>query len=299
MTLRTRSIIQLVLTMLLVALVTVLAKKSLQKIDALSFVWLQMLFGILAIAIYTFVIRKLRFPRNIPFKAWLIVVAMGICNFLIVKTLFILALKILPVNTHAYIINFVGIVTMLLSSLLLKEKPTWLQIIGALIAIFGVQVYFQVIPEGNQLTGLLLLVAAVFFLALTNILMRLLHLVYPEKLSSHIVSCVAVFSGGIPLVLFGLTDLSPLQQLSSFDWGVIVANGIIAIALTMNVFNLVMKHLRAFEASILASSGLIFTAIFSIILLGDSLTLNQIVGIVLLFVGIIMVQLQDKKKLKN
>lgn len=296
MTAKTTAIIQLVITMFLVALVTVLAKKSLTQVDSYDFIWLQMLFAVTSIVIYTFVVKKESVPVKIPWQAWLIVVAIGFCNFSLVRTLFILALETMPVTTHAYIINFVGIVTMLLSAILLREKPGGMQLIGALVAIGGIQIYFQIVPSGEQFKGLALLIAAVIFLALTNILMRLLHLKFPLMISHNIVSAVAIVSGGLPLILYGLQYWQRVLNISLENWLVIAGNGIIAMSLTMNVFNLVIKKLRAYEASILASTGLIFTALLSIPILGDSLELTQIVGILLLLGGIMMVQFFNTSK---
>lgn len=260
MSARFKASVQLIATMFLVALVTVLAKGSLGNVEAIDFIWLQMLFAIAFIVFYTFGIKRESIPTNVPLNAWLIVLAMGICNFTLVRTLFILALELMPVTTHAYVINFVGIMTMFLSALILKEKPLPLQLIGAVVAILGIQVYFDVYPQTEQLHGVALLACAVFFLALTNILMRLLHIKHLGVLPANLVSCTAISSGGLPLVIYGLQFYQRVFEISWFDWLVIASNGIVAMALVMNVFNIVMQHLKAFEASIIASSGLVFTS---------------------------------------
>jgi drug/metabolite transporter (DMT)-like permease len=285
----------LIATMFAVALVTVLAKSTLNQVDSFAFVWLQVLFGFIGI----FLIERI---RNNPFKIkqisrahWKIIIAMGICNFTIVKTLFILSLDLLPVNTHAYLINFVGIVTMLLSALVLNEKPTMWQLLGALIALFGVHVYFQVVPSGDALIGIILSILAVVFLAVTNILMRKLHINTSKKPNTGLISLIAITSGGLPLVVAGLFNLEPLFTISYYNWLVIGLNGLVSIALAMLVFNYVMQFLRAFEASILASSGLVFVAILSVPILGEVIQSNQFVGMLLLVLGIIFVQVFQRK----
>jgi len=276
--------------MLMVALVTVLAKKTLADIQAIDFIWLQMVFACVSICIYSFWIKREKITANIPLAAWAIILAIGISNLTIVRTLFILALEVMPVTTHAYLINFVGIMTMILSAIFLRERPGFWQVVGALVAIAGIQIYFRVIPDNQLIYGLVLIALAVFFLALTNILMRLLHLKYPNFLSHNVVSSVAVVSGGLPLILYGLQYWERALTISFNHWIVIAANGVIAMSLTMNVFNLVLKVLRAYQASILASSGLVFTAMFAIPILDESLNLFQLGGIALLLLGIAMVQ---------
>ena len=51
-----------------------------------------------------------------------------------------------------------------------------------------------------------------------------------------------------------------------------------------------MRTLRAYAASILASSGVMYTAILAVPLLGERLTLHQIIGIAMMLVGIALVQ---------
>ncbi|MGX5174053.1 DMT family transporter [Aliikangiella sp. IMCC44653] len=285
----------LIATMFAVALVTVLAKSTLNQVDGFTFVWLQVLFGFIGISLIESV-RKTSFNFNQISRAhWVIIITMGICNFTIVKTLFILSLELLPVNTHAYLINFVGIVTMLLSALVLKEKPTIWQLLGALIALFGVHVYFLVVPTGDTLTGVILSILAVVFLAITNILMRKLHINTASKPSSGVVSFIAITSGGLPLVLVGLFNLAPLSSISHYNWWVIGLNGVVSIALTMLVFNYVMQFLRAFEASILASSGLVFVALLSVPILDEVIQTNQLLGMFLLVLGIVFVQVFQRR----
>ncbi|MET1255579.1 DMT family transporter [Aliikangiella maris] len=288
--LRAKSALQLIITIFFAALVTVLAKQTLAEVDSFTFVWLQMIFGIMTMFGYTFLIKKEKLPKQLNLSVWTIVFAIGICNFTLVRTLFIFALDILPATTHAYLINFVGIVTMLLSGLLLKESPSRFQILGAVIALIGVQIYFYLWPSGEAWLGIFYAGAAVFFLALTNIFIRLLHLKHPQQLSANIVSTGTVVLGGVPLIIWGLVSQVSVQQISLTNWLIIILNGIFSIALTMTVFNIVMRHLKAFEASILASSGLVFTAMFSIPLLGEFLSLHQAAGIVMLIIGILLVQ---------
>ena len=64
-----------------------------------------------------------------------------------------LGLERLPATTHAYLVNFVGLVTMAMSAVALKERPSLLQIVGALVAVLGLRVFFDEVPPPSEMTG--------------------------------------------------------------------------------------------------------------------------------------------------
>jgi drug/metabolite transporter (DMT)-like permease len=69
------------------------------------------------------------------------------------------------------------------------------------------------------------------------------------------------------------------------NWGIILLNAIIGVAIVLTVCNYILRTLRSYEASILASSGVIYTAILAVPILGEVLALHQIVGIAMVLVG--------------
>ena len=125
----------------------VLAKLAFSDdVPPFTFVWLQYAIGGLAITLYTFVIRRERIPNDLPRNAWSYILWIGLLNFVVVRVMFLLALERLPATTHAYLINFVGIATMVLSIYFLGERPSFVQMSGALLAVLGLRVFFQALP---------------------------------------------------------------------------------------------------------------------------------------------------------
>jgi len=281
--------------MALVALVITYAKQSLVEVPFFTFVWLQMIFASAAMLFNTFVVQSESMPKNLHIKAIWMVAGIGILNYLIVRFLFIFSLDLLPVTTHAYLMNFVGIVTMIFSAVLLREKPKVLQVFGAFIAIIGLWVFFYEKPKGGELLGIVSISAAVICLALTNILIRNLHLTKEHGLTHNHIATLAVCIGSIPLVTYGLLFDLPLTAISNFNWLIIILNGLIANALVMTVFSQVMQYLKAYEASIIAMSALVFTALFAMPILDEYLNGFELGGITLMIIGIGVVQYQNKK----
>ncbi len=289
---RNHAILKLILTMALVSLVITYAKQSLDDVPFFTFVWLQMAIASFVMLVNTFLIQREKFPLKINAKVYLLVLGVGVFNYIFVRLLFIYSLELLPVTTHAYLLNFVGIVTMIFSAVLLKEKPKILQILGAFIAIAGLWIFFYQSPKEGEIQGILAIAVAVICLALTNILLRKLHMIKGHGLSHNHIATFAVCVGSLPLIVWGVTNDLPLPNISGFNWGVIVLNGLVANALVMTVFSQVMQHLKAYEASILAMTGLIFTAIFAMPVLNDYLEITEIAGILCMLAGIGLVQWQ-------
>ncbi|NVJ60390.1 MAG: DMT family transporter [Gammaproteobacteria bacterium] len=295
----------LVATIFLAALVTVLAKVTLERVSPFTFNWLQLLTCLVFLTIFTFVVRREPWPTNLTLRQWAYPALIGIANFTIVRYLFLASLEYLPVTTHAYLVNFVGLVTMSISIFVMQEKPFLIQFLGAVIALSGITVFFDEIPAPEQIKGILMLAIGVFFLALTNNLIRRFMVKHKQTLSPVMLSTLAIWIGGLPLIFLGAMTEYKMLTFSLTDWSVIILNGVIGLGVTLIVFNKVMAILRSYEASILASTGIIWVGILAIPIAGEVLKPNNIVGIVILFFGIFMSQLKIpypfwfKKKDKN
>ncbi len=280
----------LVATIFIAALVTVLAKVSLERVDAFTFNWLQIAVCMVFLSCYTFIWRKEAWPGQLTAAQWFYAAAIGIANFTLVRFLFLAGLETMPVTTHAYLVNFVGLITMMLSVFLLGERPFFIQFFGAIVALSGLTIFFDRIPAPHEFLGILYVATGVFFLALTNNLIRRFMLFHRDSMSVVMLSTLAIWIGGIPLVVTGVILDSQSLSIGWKDALVITANGVFGLALTLIVFNKVMQVLRSYEASILASCGVVFVAILAIPITNEVLTLNKIFGIIILFIGILMTQ---------
>jgi drug/metabolite transporter (DMT)-like permease len=295
MTLRTQASIKLLIAMVAISFVITLAKKSLLEVPFYSFIWLQMVIAILAMLVYMLFIRKETLWVTIKPNVWFMLLGVGLLNYCAVRFFFIFSLDLLPVTTHAYLMNFVGIVTMFLSAILLNEKPKLLQVLGGAIAVLGLWVFFYEKPKGGELIGIISISFAVVCLALTNILIRKLQISNQHQLSHHQIATLSVCIGGIPLVIVGLMIDFPVKSMSAEDWLVIALNGVVANAFAMTIFSQVMQYLKAYEASIIAMSGIVFTALFAMPLLNDYLNSMELAGIGFMIVGIGLVQYQYRQ----
>lgn len=289
---RSRAIAQLQLMMLGGALVGVLAKLALYDVSAFTFVWLQVAIGGALLTLYTFAWRRERIPPGLGARAWALLFCIGLLNFSVVRFTLLLSLERLPVNTHTFLQSFVGIVTIGMSVVLMRERPSRWQLLGALLAVVGVRVFFEEVPALQERMGVVYLAVAVLGLATTNNLARRLPILTEGRLSNNVLSCVALWIGGVPLVLSALVLEGWPRDLGATSWAIIAANGLVSIALGLTLFNHFLRTLRSYEASILSGSGLIFTALFAMPILGEYLGLRQVAGIACMLLGMSLAQLR-------
>lgn len=270
----------------------VLAKLALRDVSAFTFVWLQLGIGGALLTLYTFWWRGERIPRGLGRAVWVYLVCIGVGNFTIVRVMLALALERLPATTLTYLVNFVGFVTMLMSVFLLKERPSSLQVGGAALAVLGLWVFFPEVPAPAEMTGVVYAGVAVVALALTNNLARKLAIVTRKGLSNNVISTVAFWVGGVPVVLAGLA-VEPVPAVDRWqNWGIIVLSAVVSIAIGMTVWNYVLRTLRSYEASVLGASTVIFTALYAVPILGERLAWHQITGIAMMMAGLVLSQLR-------
>ncbi len=288
--------IQLLTVVVAGAFVAVLAKLALSQLPGrlavppFTFVWLQIAIGGTLLTAYTFLIRGERIPRKLSKGTWGCLIWIGVCNFAIVRVFFFLSLEALPVTTHVYLINFVGLVTMLMSVAILREWPSGFQVLGAVIAISGLRVFFTEIPPPERLVGVVYVAIGVTALASTNNVTRKLRTSANQFLSNNIISTVALWIGGIPVVLCGFLFDWPPPVFGWQNWTIIAASGVVSIAVGLTVFNYVLRTLRSYEASIFASTSVLFVAVFAVPVLGEKPAVHQLFGIGITLLGLALVQ---------
>lgn len=270
----------------------VLMKLALSDVSPLTMTWLPVALGMATMSLYTFVIRGERIPRNLGRRVWLYLIAIGLGNFVIARFGVTLALERLPATTHAYLVNFVGFVTMALSIFILKETPTIFQLLGAAIAFTGLRVFFAQIPSANELVGVGLIAVSILAIASTNNIARKLALMTDFSLSNNILSTMAILIGGSLTVIIGLALDGPPRVNGWQNWAIILFAGVVTVGIGLTVWNHILRTLRSYEASILGASTVIWTALMAVPILGERLTFNQMVGIGLMMIGLALVQVR-------
>ncbi|MBJ19072.1 MAG: DMT family transporter [bacterium] len=290
MSAHTRALVQGLVVVIAAQWMGVLAKLALFEVPAFTFVWLQLAAAGLFMLLYTLVFARERWPSGLAPADWLAIAFIGVVNFGLCRVLMMMSIERLPMNTFVFVLSFVSLVTMGLSVVFLGEHPGRRQMLGVVLAIVGVWLFFPDVPPPAELRGVVYALLIVFGLGATNNVTRWLLTRQGDGLTSSLLSTLALPIGAIPIILAGLTlDWPPPVGGARNAW-IIVANGVVGIALTQTVFNAVLRTLRSYEASVLAGSGLIWTALLAIPILGEWLEWRQIAAIGVVLSGVVMTQ---------
>ena len=273
----------------------ILMKIALFEVHPITFAWLTVGTSMIIMSLYTFIIRKERIPRGLSKQVWFYIIMIGICNFTISRLTRPFALQRLPVVTTSYVGNFIGFITMGMSIFILKESPTIYQILGALIALTGIRIFFIVGPTSYEFVGILFILVGIFAVAYTNNIARKLAIVTKNELSNNIISTVALLIGGTLTVTFGLLFDWPPQIVGLKNWGIILYQSIVCISIGLTVWNKILRTLRSYEASILGASTIIWTSILAVLILQEKLTSYKFIGMGLMVIGLVLVQVRGGK----
>jgi O-acetylserine/cysteine efflux transporter len=200
----------------------------------------------------------------------------------------------MPATTNTYLTNFIGFITMGMSIFILRESPSMYQVLGAVIAFSGLRVFFPEPPQGGELLGIILILISITGVASTNNIARKLAVETQNKISNNIISTLAISIGGpIAIVIYILIEGFPTAMPSVAVWGAMFYVALITRAIGLTVWNLILRTLRSFEASILGASTVIWTSLLAVLLLNETLAVNQIIGIGMMLVGLILVQIRS------
>jgi drug/metabolite transporter (DMT)-like permease len=203
-----------------------------------------------------------------------------------------LSLSYLPAAMVSLVLNTTSVVVGVAGIYLLKESPSRLQWFGITVTVLGVGVYFLPISITGVLgLGLLAAVGTMLGNAASSLLGRKINL--QEHLPPLTVTFVSMGVGSIVLLVIGVTTQG-MGIVTLTDWMIIAWLAVVNTAFAFTVWNNTMQTLSAVESSIINSLMMPQIAILAYFFLGETLTAKEIVGLILVGVGVLVVQLRKR-----
>ena len=197
-----------------------------------------------------------------------------------------------PVVSSA-IIATIPLFTPIAASFFLKERLTPWNIAGFIISFFGV--IFMLVNKNLELTvslkGIIFLFSAVMVAVAYSISLRKLTLLY-KPLTITFVQNVIGMIYFIPMV-FIMEKVTP-SDIMEFNHYIIplLSLGVFASSISYTLWAFAFSKLGAAKANIYSNLIPVFTAIFSCIIIRESLNTQKILGILLVIGGLILSQLK-------
>ncbi len=273
----------------------VLIKVGLRDVPALTFAGLR--YGLAFICVLPIVAAdpsQRASLRSLSRASWMRLILLGFLFFGVTQATVYIGLVSLPAFTVSLLLNLTTIVVAVLGIAWLKERLSGLQWLGIAVSVGAVLLYFYPIrlPEG-QAIALAVVCVGVLSNSASSVLNRRIN--RGGDLPPLVVSVVSLGAGALVLmgVGFSLQGVPPLQLK---DWAVISWLAVINTALGFTLWNHTLRTLAAVESSIINGTMIIQIAILAWIFLGERITLQQAVGMILAGLGAVIVQVRGSRE---
>lgn len=275
----------------------VLIRIGLDEINPLAFAAYRYFFASLMLLIPLFFqFRKIQTNRMTIRRIGLFLV-LGFTGYFIAQGFQFLGLFFLNSVTVTFILNLTPLFVLGFSVLLLNEWPTSIQAIGIVLTLAGVIVFFyDSLGQVGMINGVLITIISGVGWALYMIISRKYLLKENENVIE--LTFISMFFGAIMLLITtGLTG--NLVNVSLNCWMIIFWLSAINTAVAFFLWNHALKTLKVIEQSILQNSMLIQIALLAFFFLQEPINEQKIIGMTIVFIGVLIVQVKSKKILRK
>lgn len=223
---------------------------------------------------------------------WARLALLGIIYYTLTQGSQFLSLAYLPAAMVSLLLNLTPLIVGLFGILFLREHPSSGQWLGIALTIIGVVLYFFPVNAAELHTfGLLVALGGVLSNAASSVLGRQANRL--ANRSPLIITFVSMGIGSILLLAMGIA-IQGFGALDLRSWLLIAWLAIVNTALAFTLWNHTLRTLSAVESSIINSLMMPQIAVLAFVFLGEALNGKEILGLILVSVGVIVVQLQKK-----
>jgi drug/metabolite transporter (DMT)-like permease len=230
--------------------------------------------------------------KNLSRADWGRLILLGLVVITLTQGGQFLSLAYLPAAMVSLVLNTTSVFVGLAGIYFLKELPSRLQWVGIAITIIGVCLYFLPITvEGMAWAGLIAALVTMLGNVASSLMSRKVNL--QNHISPIVVSFISIGMGSTVLLGIGIFTQG-LGTPTLTDWLIILWLAVVNTAFAYTVWNHTLQTLTAVDASVINSLMMPQVAILAFIFLGETLTPKEILGMLLVGVGVIVVQLRKR-----
>ena len=254
------------------------------------------------IVLTPFCIKKL--IKNIKYAKgkWIQIIIISILGVTVFNTFVYLAAHTSNATNMSLLATLSPIIMAIISRILWKTKLTINQKFGLFIVIIGVVILItkgsiEVLTKLKFAIGDLYMLFAVVLFAVYTLAIR----IRPKEISQSAFFYLMVAIGLIPLIIamifaYKTNNYHKLTMQSAL---ILVYVGVFPSALGFILWNMAIAKIGAIKAGIIYDSIPFFSSLEAVILLNENLLISQVIGGILILIGIIYSTLGDKIKLKK
>ncbi len=290
---RATAMLQALLVTLIWSASWVLIKVGLTDIPPVTFAGLRYFIAFLCLAALAARSPQSRAAvQRLTRRQWGLLVALGFTFYTLTQGAQFVALTSLPAVTLSLMLNFTPVFVLALGVLLLGERPVRRQLVGIGLFLLGTLVYFWPVSLPAQaLFGLVVGLAGTFANAVSSVLGRYVN--RDGAITPLVVTTVSMGIGSALLLAGGLLAEGP-PRLDLSAWALIIWLAVVHTALAFTLWNASLRTLSALESSVINNTMLVQIALLAWLFLGEAITAQGALGLLLAAVGILIVQVAGR-----
>lgn len=244
-------------------------------------------FGAFLLLVPILILRSRRALRRIEWRTWLGLGIMGILAYTLGNTALFWSLETLSATDLAFLLNVIPLMTLLLGAIFLGETPRPFQWLGFGLTIIGGFIFFGLEPFTTDTSAILLALLGGLALSIFGVMGRGYARV--GKVDTVTLSAIPfAVGGGLLLLIFPISfEGIGRSTLIAMLWLTIINS-----AIAFLLWNHARKRLLAFESSIIGNLMPIGTALFAPFIIGETVSPNAWVGMLIALFGVILVGLK-------
>jgi len=285
---RNKAIVQALFVTLLWSSSWVLIKLTIEEIPPLTFAGLR--YFIAFLVLLPGLVRKRESIQQITRQDWVKLLLLGLVYYAFTQGGQFLSLKYLDAITLSLMLSFSAPLVAIIGLVLLHEPISKLQWVGLALFMLGVWIYFfpqTSLPKSTL--GLVLGGFTVLSNAAASVMGRGIN--RQKSLDPILVTGISMGFGAILLLASGI-GFQGLPALSSKSWLILIVLAIVNTAFAFWLWNKSLQVLTAMESSFINNTMLIQITLLAWIFLGERLTQIGAIGLIISFVGVLLVNLR-------
>lgn len=267
----------------------VFVKIALRELGPLTIGGLRYFLGF--VVLLPFLLRRAPLAR-LTVRAWMRLLILGVCAYTLGNGATFWALQYLSATTVSFLMSLVTLLVLFGGVIWLREIPGPLQVVGVLVALGGMALFFSGGLRAGEPLGLVIAALGLLAFAAFGLLGR--DSAREGETDTLTLTAIPLALGGGLLLLIAL-PLEGLPRASLPVWGLVLWLAAVNTALGYFIYNHALQTLQAFEMNLLLNLSPIWTALMSALAFTERLTDRQWAAILIVIAGVGLVQVPRRQ----
>ena len=234
-----------------------------------------------------FMVPRLRALRDLPLRLWIRLIIIGIVAYTIANGAFYLSLRYLPAVTLSFVNSLGPLLVLFAGVVWLQEIPARLQVIGVAICLVGGALFFSPGLRGGEPLGMAIGAVGMISFVAFGILAR--EVARDRHIDALSRTAIPLAVGGVSLLLIAI-PLEGVPTLTLNGWAIVLWLALVNTTLAYVLYHHALQELTALEMNVLLNLCPLGAALLAWLLLGETLTPVQILGMIVVIFGVTLVQ---------